>query len=132
MAFNFGNYKTFIRHLIGDPQGLALGDGDMLNYLNPTYREWYYRFERRPGDFQSNFLVAGSTDAFAIDNSGAIIEHCTAIVSGVEGALKQSEYNRLRYLLSTEGAVGPPDQWGQIKFDDGYTYCIFYPIPDAN
>ena len=140
MAFDLTAMRSLGRVLIGDSDGSAVSDNDWRDiYLNPAYREWWRRFEHRPGN--AGFVVlwtAGIRSAEVPTPAGKFsdeIYRVTAEVptTGAEMSVRKSEMNRIRGLQESEHRRGAPDEWAAVPFVVGgalgMTFAL-YPLVD--
>ncbi len=140
-GYDLAAMRAQLRFLIRDPNGDAITNNDVRDfYINPAYRDWWRRYEERPGAL----AVAGSINAG--DRSVPVtlsqikfndVVYRVNMVDPVGGTLefstRRSEYNRVRYLQETEGRGGLPGQWGFNNAAAGGSPAqeiAFYPLAD--
>jgi hypothetical protein len=131
VAFDLAAMRGFIRFLIRDPSATAIGDADLLAlYINPSWRDWFTRFERRPGANIAGFTYTANQATVDIGGSFQSSDRIEAVVlTAGDAQLVRQEWNAIRYLQESEGATGTPRTWAMMYLPNFELNFAFYPIP---
>lgn len=126
MSYRLIEMRLHVRALIGDPDAKTVTDAQLRDdYINPSAIDWWRYFEDRPGfqsvgvawlaGLRSEYLPMASSDR----NQDVYRVTVSESLGGEELAMRRSEWNRVRWLQETEGAIGMPREWGAISFQNG-------------
>lgn len=141
MAFDLTATISLVRFLTNIQVGTITDNDVRDNYINPAMQDWFRRYERRPGSIQQGITTTASQSYDYISaepDVSFLIERVARRVTPQEFvSMKRDEFNRLRFLQETEGAVNAPELWAaQYRYDTSIVTTPFiefawYPIPDA-
>ena len=140
---NLTEARAQVRLMIRDPNGRAISDNSLRDdYINPSYLDWWLRFERRPSYVlgAGTVYTANSLFVFYSAGSGTFIDPSFRIealeISTGTRQVTRAQWNKVRKLQETEGATtgtaGGVGVWaGTYLYASGTAdfAVAFYPVP---
>lgn len=126
MAYTLEMMRGHARALLNDPNADQLTNNELRDqYLNPAAKDWWRRFEDRPGQVTVgvNWLPGLRHEYLPVQSSDRnqdIYRVTVSLAFGSEElAMRRSEWNRVRFLQETEGGIGIPNQWACLSYANG-------------